>query len=137
MFFGIVFSAILNNFLWWMQATVQFRPHNRDLGVVVREVDEDLAIFLGMKNGEEKEITLCSYLPFHFLAFLISMLILGKIEFDDNCMKLYVQVCWNFILDFTRFVALSSYSCFVYSSHFRRGGETKWIGRRGLSHFGL
>ncbi|KAG6437093.1 hypothetical protein SASPL_102002 [Salvia splendens] len=36
-----------------MATSVQFRPHNRDLGMVMREVDEDLAIFLGMKNGAE------------------------------------------------------------------------------------
>ncbi|KAL0426254.1 UNVERIFIED_CONTAM: hypothetical protein Slati_2800200 [Sesamum latifolium] len=37
-----------------MQASVQFRPQNRDLGMVMREVDEDLAIFLGMRNGEKE-----------------------------------------------------------------------------------
>lgn len=31
---------------------MQIRPHNRDLGMVMREVDEDLAIFLGIRNGE-------------------------------------------------------------------------------------
>ncbi|XP_042015847.1 uncharacterized serine-rich protein C215.13-like isoform X2 [Salvia splendens] len=36
-----------------MATSVQFRPHSRDLGMVMREVDEDLAIFLGMKNGGE------------------------------------------------------------------------------------
>ncbi|XP_047977478.1 uncharacterized serine-rich protein C215.13-like isoform X2 [Salvia hispanica] len=36
-----------------MATSVQFRPHSRDLGMVMREVDEDLAIFLGMKNGTE------------------------------------------------------------------------------------
>ncbi|PIN25029.1 hypothetical protein CDL12_02216 [Handroanthus impetiginosus] len=36
-------------------ASVQFRPQNRDLGMVMREVDEDLAIFLGMRNGEKKK----------------------------------------------------------------------------------
>ncbi|XP_057808121.1 endochitinase A-like isoform X2 [Salvia miltiorrhiza] len=41
-----------------MATSVQFRPHNRDLGMVVREVDEDLAIFLGMKNGEKERIVL-------------------------------------------------------------------------------
>lgn len=75
-----------------MQASVQFRPHNRDLGVVVREVDEDLAIFLGMKNGEKEGLPFAHIYPLlffllllplsHFLAFLISMFILGKIEFD-------------------------------------------------------
>lgn len=35
-----------------MQASVQFRPQNRDLGMVMREVDEDLAIFLGIRNVE-------------------------------------------------------------------------------------
>ncbi|KAI3474198.1 hypothetical protein Pfo_028986 [Paulownia fortunei] len=34
-----------------MAASVQLRPQNRDLGMVMREVDEDLAIFLGMQNG--------------------------------------------------------------------------------------
>ncbi|KAH6787114.1 hypothetical protein C2S52_006666, partial [Perilla frutescens var. hirtella] len=34
--------------------SVQFRPHNRDLGMVMRDVDEDLAIFLGMRNGEKE-----------------------------------------------------------------------------------
>ncbi|GFP93848.1 hypothetical protein PHJA_001529100 [Phtheirospermum japonicum] len=33
-----------------MQTSVQFRPQNRDLGMVMRQVDEDLAIFLGMRN---------------------------------------------------------------------------------------
>ncbi|XP_011077570.1 nascent polypeptide-associated complex subunit alpha, muscle-specific form isoform X2 [Sesamum indicum] len=37
-----------------MAASVQFRPQNRDLGMVMREVDEDLAIFLGMRNGEKE-----------------------------------------------------------------------------------
>ncbi|KAG8374405.1 hypothetical protein BUALT_Bualt11G0128400 [Buddleja alternifolia] len=37
-----------------MAASVQFRPQNRDLGVVMREVDEDLAIFLGMQNVEKE-----------------------------------------------------------------------------------
>lgn len=32
---------------------MQFRPQNRDLGMVMREVDEDLAIFLGMRNSEK------------------------------------------------------------------------------------
>lgn len=62
-----------------MQASVQFRPHNRDLGVVMREVDEEIAIFLGMKNGEKGGNSLCSYniYPhvFHILAFLISILL--------------------------------------------------------------
>ncbi|XP_057801242.1 uncharacterized protein LOC131016543 isoform X2 [Salvia miltiorrhiza] len=35
-----------------MAASVQFRPQNRDLGMVMREVDEDLAIFLGIRNVE-------------------------------------------------------------------------------------
>lgn len=34
------------------QASIQFRPQNRDLGMVMREVDEDLAIFLGIRNVE-------------------------------------------------------------------------------------
>ncbi|KAK6125966.1 hypothetical protein DH2020_040274 [Rehmannia glutinosa] len=38
-----------------MQASVQFRPQNRDLGMVMRQVDEDLAIFLGMKNAEKEK----------------------------------------------------------------------------------
>ncbi|XP_073289272.1 uncharacterized protein [Primulina huaijiensis] len=33
-----------------MAASVQFRPQNRNLGMLMREVDEDLAIFLGMRN---------------------------------------------------------------------------------------
>ncbi|KAI3447771.1 hypothetical protein Pfo_004436 [Paulownia fortunei] len=37
-----------------MAASVQFRPQNRDLGMVMREVDEDLAIFLGVRNGEKE-----------------------------------------------------------------------------------
>ncbi|KAL2480460.1 proline-rich family protein [Abeliophyllum distichum] len=37
-----------------MAASVHFRPQNRDLGMVMREVDEDLAIFLGMKNCEKE-----------------------------------------------------------------------------------
>ncbi|KAL0451033.1 UNVERIFIED_CONTAM: hypothetical protein Slati_1659700 [Sesamum latifolium] len=39
-----------------MQATVDFRPGNRDPGMVMREVDEDLAIFLGMGKGEKERI---------------------------------------------------------------------------------
>ncbi|KAL3839407.1 hypothetical protein ACJIZ3_023998 [Penstemon smallii] len=35
-----------------MSASVQFRPQNRDFGMVMREVDEDLAIFLGIRNSE-------------------------------------------------------------------------------------
>ncbi|XP_042039414.1 endochitinase A-like isoform X1 [Salvia splendens] len=35
-----------------MAASVQFRPQNRDLGMVMREVDEDLAIFLGIQSVE-------------------------------------------------------------------------------------
>ncbi|KAL6574608.1 hypothetical protein OROMI_011893 [Orobanche minor] len=31
-------------------ASVQFRPQDRDLGMVMREVDENLAIFLGIRN---------------------------------------------------------------------------------------
>ncbi|KAL6534372.1 hypothetical protein OROHE_013297 [Orobanche hederae] len=38
-----------------MQASVQFRPQDRDLGMVMREVDENLAIFLGIRNGEKGE----------------------------------------------------------------------------------
>ncbi|GER37959.1 proline-rich family protein [Striga asiatica] len=37
-----------------MQASVQFRPQNRDLGMIMREVDEDLAIFLGIRNAEKE-----------------------------------------------------------------------------------
>ncbi|KAK4432291.1 hypothetical protein Salat_0991200 [Sesamum alatum] len=37
-----------------MAASVQFRPQSRDLGMVMREVDEDLAIFLGMRNAEKE-----------------------------------------------------------------------------------
>ncbi|XP_073157307.1 uncharacterized protein [Henckelia pumila] len=37
-----------------MAASVQFRPQNRNLGMVMREVDEDLAIFLGMRNVEKE-----------------------------------------------------------------------------------
>lgn len=32
---------------------MQFRLQNRDLGMVMREVDEDLAIFLGMKERNQ------------------------------------------------------------------------------------
>ncbi|GFP94373.1 hypothetical protein PHJA_001581700 [Phtheirospermum japonicum] len=39
-----------------MQASVQFRPQERDLGMVMREVDENLAIFLGFKNGDKDKI---------------------------------------------------------------------------------
>ncbi|KAK4418949.1 hypothetical protein Salat_2307700 [Sesamum alatum] len=39
-----------------MAATVDFRPEKRDLGMVMREVDEDLAISLGMGNGEKERI---------------------------------------------------------------------------------
>lgn len=35
---------------------MQFRVQNRDLGMVMREVDEDLAIFLGMRGGEDRNI---------------------------------------------------------------------------------
>ncbi|XP_022893672.1 probable serine/threonine-protein kinase nek3 isoform X1 [Olea europaea var. sylvestris] len=38
-----------------MAASVHFRPQNRDLGMVMRQVDEDLAIFLGMKNCEKEK----------------------------------------------------------------------------------
>lgn len=37
-----------------MQASLQLRPQTRDLGMVMRQVDEDLAIFLGIKNGEKE-----------------------------------------------------------------------------------
>ncbi|KZV31407.1 hypothetical protein F511_05511 [Dorcoceras hygrometricum] len=37
-----------------MAASAQFRPQNRNLGMVMREVDEDLAIFLGMRNVEQE-----------------------------------------------------------------------------------
>ncbi|KAL0375323.1 UNVERIFIED_CONTAM: hypothetical protein Sradi_3448000 [Sesamum radiatum] len=39
-----------------MQGTVDFRPGNGDPGMVMREVDEDLAIFLGMGKGEKERI---------------------------------------------------------------------------------
>lgn len=39
-----------------MQASVEFRSQHRDLGMVMREVDEDLAIFLGMGNSEKERI---------------------------------------------------------------------------------
>ncbi|XP_042066642.1 flocculation protein FLO11-like isoform X1 [Salvia splendens] len=41
-------------FASWLfpSASVQFRPQNRDLGMVMREVDEDLAIFLGIQSVE-------------------------------------------------------------------------------------
>ncbi|XP_073034149.1 uncharacterized protein [Primulina eburnea] len=35
-------------------ASVQFRPQNRNLAMVMREVDEDLAIFLGVRNVEKE-----------------------------------------------------------------------------------
>ncbi|KAL8509160.1 hypothetical protein ACS0TY_016377 [Phlomoides rotata] len=38
-----------------MAASVQIRPQNRDLGMVMREVDEDLAIFLGIRRIGETE----------------------------------------------------------------------------------
>ncbi|XP_022882345.1 flocculation protein FLO11-like isoform X2 [Olea europaea var. sylvestris] len=47
------FSWIL--FFVTMAASVHFRPQNRDLGRVMREVDEDLAVFLGMKNCEKEK----------------------------------------------------------------------------------
>lgn len=34
---------------------MQVRPQNRDLGMVMREVDEDLAIFLGIRRNDETE----------------------------------------------------------------------------------
>ncbi|CAA0827498.1 Unknown protein [Striga hermonthica] len=37
-----------------MAASVQFRPQNRDLGMIMGEVDEDLAIFLGVRNVEKE-----------------------------------------------------------------------------------
>ncbi|XP_020553589.1 proteoglycan 4-like isoform X1 [Sesamum indicum] len=39
-----------------IKATVDLRPENRDPGVVMREVDEDLAIFLGMGKCEKGRI---------------------------------------------------------------------------------
>ncbi|XP_075474433.1 uncharacterized protein LOC142505359 isoform X2 [Primulina tabacum] len=35
-------------------ASVQFRPQNRNLAMVMREVDENLAIFLGVRNVEKE-----------------------------------------------------------------------------------
>lgn len=35
---------------------MQFRPQNRDLEMVMREVDEDLAVFLGMRTAEKERI---------------------------------------------------------------------------------
>ncbi|KAL7133942.1 hypothetical protein ABFS83_12G173200 [Erythranthe nasuta] len=42
--------------MWEMQMSVQLRPQNRDLGMVMREVDEDLAIFLGMRGNADNEM---------------------------------------------------------------------------------
>lgn len=40
-----------------MQASVEsFRAQNRDLKMVMREVDEDVAIFLGMRNRVKERI---------------------------------------------------------------------------------
>ncbi|KAL0338201.1 UNVERIFIED_CONTAM: hypothetical protein Sangu_1342200 [Sesamum angustifolium] len=39
-----------------MQATLDFRPGNRDPGMVMREVDDDFAIFLGMGKDEKERI---------------------------------------------------------------------------------
>lgn len=36
-----------------MQASFQFRLHNRDLGMVVSAIDEDLTIFLETHQGEK------------------------------------------------------------------------------------
>ncbi|XP_012850335.1 PREDICTED: uncharacterized serine-rich protein C215.13-like isoform X1 [Erythranthe guttata] len=36
--------------------SVQLRPQNRDLGMVMREVDEDLAIFLGMRTNADNQM---------------------------------------------------------------------------------
>lgn len=66
------------------QASVQFRPQNRDLGMVMREVDEDLAIFLGLRNVEMEKN---------------DHLVVESHHFDDelNCMF--------FFADFSMFLA--------------------------------
>ncbi|KAL0333209.1 UNVERIFIED_CONTAM: hypothetical protein Sangu_1477100 [Sesamum angustifolium] len=50
----VFFSSTFTLFGCPSAVSVQFRPQNRDLGMVMREVDEDLAIFLGMRNGEKE-----------------------------------------------------------------------------------
>lgn len=37
-----------------MQASLQYRPQERSLGMVMKEVDEDLAIFLEMRRHEKE-----------------------------------------------------------------------------------
>lgn len=37
-----------------MQASLQYRPQERSLGMVMKEVDEDLAIFLEMRRQEKE-----------------------------------------------------------------------------------
>lgn len=60
-------SISMIQFLGKTQASVQFRPQNRDLGMVMREVDEDLAIFLGIRNVEiDKNDHLLVEEPHHF-----------------------------------------------------------------------
>ncbi|KAL7092648.1 hypothetical protein ACP275_12G176300 [Erythranthe tilingii] len=39
-----------------MAMSVQLRPQNRDLGMVMREVDEDLAIFSGMRSNADNQM---------------------------------------------------------------------------------
>ncbi|XP_073043582.1 uncharacterized protein [Primulina eburnea] len=57
-----------------MQSSVQFRLHNRDLGMVVSAIDEGLAVFLETKMGEKDRDD-------HFLAQEFN-------EFDDSSDRL-------------------------------------------------
>lgn len=44
---------MLKAWIFGMQTSVQCRPQERTLGMVMKEVDEDLAIFLEMRRSEK------------------------------------------------------------------------------------